>query len=87
MKDIKETKELFAGLALIAKAAKKIAADGKVSLADAEHIIDLAKESSVIVAAFKDLKEVPAELKDLDKEELIDLVLTVYKAVGEVEAV
>lgn len=85
MKDIKETRELFAGLSLVAKAAKKIAADGKVSLADAEHVIDLAKESSLLVAAVKDLKEVPAELKDLEKEELLELILTVYKAVQEIE--
>lgn len=85
MKDIKETKELFAGLALIAKAAKKIAEDGKVSLLDASHVIDLAKESAVLVAAVKDIKEVPEELKDLEKEELLDLIMVVYKSISEIE--
>lgn len=81
-KEIKETKELFTGLALVAKAAKKIAADKKVSVEDLPAIIDLAKESPVLIAAVEGVSEVPAELKDLDKEELLELIMIVYKEIA-----
>lgn len=85
MKDLKQTKELFEGLKLVAVAAKKISKDGKVDLSDVGAVIDLAKESSILIDAVKDIKEVPEELKDLEKEELLELIMAVYKAVDEVE--
>lgn len=81
-KEIKETKELFAGLALVAKATKKIAADRKVSAEDIPHVIDLAKESPALIAAVDGVTEVPAELKDLSKEELLELIMLVYKEIA-----
>lgn len=81
-KEIKETKELFAGLALVAKATKKIIADKKVNAEDIPHVIDLAKESPTLVAAVEGVSEVPAELKDLDKEELLELIMLVYKEIA-----
>jgi hypothetical protein len=87
MSEIKQTKELFEGLKLVAVAAKKIAKDGKVDLSDVGAVIDLAKESSVLIEAVKDLDQVPTELKDLEKEELLELILTVYKAVDEIEKI
>lgn len=85
MKDIKQTKELFEGLKLIAIAAKKIAADGKLDVSDISVVIDLAKDSAKLIEAVKDISEIPEELKDLEKEELLELILSVYKAVEEVE--
>lgn len=87
MKDLKQTKELLEGLKLIAVAAKKVAKDGKVDLSDVGAVIDLAKESSKLVEAVKDIQEIPSELADLEKEELLEIILAVYKAVEEVEAV
>lgn len=81
-KTIKETKELFKGLALVVKAGKKVAADGKVDFSDIAHVVELAKSSSVIVEAVKDVKEVPAELKDLSKEELLELIGLVYAEIA-----
>lgn len=81
-KDIKETKELFAGLALVAKATKKIAEDKKVDGNDIPHVIDLAKDAPILIAAVDGIKEVPAELKDLSKEELLELIMLVYKEIA-----
>lgn len=81
-KTIKETKELFKGLALVVKAGKNVAADGKVDFSDLAHVVELAKSSSVIVEAIKDVKEVPAELKDLTKEELLEIIGLVYAEIA-----
>lgn len=81
-KSIKETKELFEGLALVAKTVKKIAADKKVDANDIPHVIELAKDAPILLAAIENVKEVPAELKDLDKEELLELIMLVYKEIA-----
>lgn len=81
-KTIKETKELFKGLGLVAKTAKAVAKDGKVDFSDLSHVVELAKNSSVLIEAVKDVKEVPAELKDLSKEELLEIIGLVYAEVA-----
>lgn len=81
-KSIKETKELFKGLGLVLKTVKAVTADGKVDFSDAVHAIDLAKNSSVLIEAVKDVNEVPAELKDLDKEELLEIIGLIYAEVA-----
>lgn len=82
VKSIKETKELFKGLGLIVKTGKAVAADGKVDFSDLAHAVELAKNSAVIVEAVKDVKEVPAEIKDLSKEELLELIGLVYAEIA-----
>jgi hypothetical protein len=82
VKSIKETKELFKGLGLIVKTAKAVAADGKVDFSDLSSVIELAKNSSVLVEAVKDVKEVPAELKDLSKEEILEIIGLIYAEVA-----
>lgn len=84
-KTIKETKELFEGLGEVAKTAKLVAKDGKVDFSDSAHVIELAKNSTVLVEAVKGIEQVPAELKDLSKEELLELILIVYKKIETVE--
>lgn len=81
-KGIKETKELFKGLASVAKTAKDVAADGKVDFSDLKHVVKLAENSASIVEAVKDIKEVPAEVKDLDKEELLELIGIIYAEIA-----
>lgn len=85
-KTIKETKELFQGLGAVAKTAKAVAKDGKVDFSDISHVVELAKNSSVLVEAVKDIDQIPAELKDLEKDELLEIIMLVYKQVSEVEA-
>lgn len=81
-KTIKETKELFKGLGLVAKTAKNVAADGKVDFSDLAHVVELAKNSNVLIEAVKDVKEVPAEIKDLEKDELLELIGLIYAEVA-----
>lgn len=81
-KTIKETKELFAGLGLVAKEVKGALADGKIDLSDLKHVVELGKEHQVLVDAIQGVNEVPAELKDLDKEELLEILMLVYKEIA-----
>lgn len=82
VKSIKETKELFAGLGLVAKEVKGVFADGVVDMSDLKYVLDLGKQHQVLVDAVQGVKEVPAELKDLDKEELLEIIMLVYKEIA-----
>lgn len=82
---IKESKELLAGIELIAVSAKKIAKDG-VSLADIPEALELLKKLDVIVESVKGLDQLDEEAKDLDQAELIELgskVFSIVKAIKE----
>lgn len=82
---IKETKELVDGLKVLSKAGYAIAKDGKVSLDDLEHLVELGKEFETIMDAFKDLGDIDDEMKDLDEAEAIEIVAHLYKAVKEIK--
>lgn len=85
-KSIKETKELLAGLGKVAVAAKKIAADGKVNASDLVTLMDLIKDVSVISEGLKGAGEIPAELKDLDEVEVLEIIACIYKISDEINA-
>lgn len=91
-RDIKETKELLAGVkeaVKLGKAVRDIVADG-VDSSDLPKAFELVKEQSkkveLYTAAIKDVALVKEEIKDLSKEELIEIVLSVVSAVSEIEA-
>jgi hypothetical protein len=69
---LKGTLEAIAAIKLLGVEAKKIAKDG-VSLADLPEAIELIKHIDVLVAAVKDINEIPAEIKAIDQAELIEL--------------
>lgn len=89
--EIKETKELIAGLKEAFKAGKKIkeiVGDG-VSVNDVNASFELIKDQSskleIYSAAVKDANLIKEELKDLTQPELIELFLELVKSVSEVE--
>ena len=88
---MKETNELIDGVVEAVKAGKKIRdilADG-ATMADVPAAFELIKEQSakleIYSAAAKDAKLAIEELKDLDKEEIIGLVMKLVSAVSEIE--
>jgi hypothetical protein len=92
MKDIKETKELLVGVKegfKLGKGIRDIVKDG-VDAADLPATFNLIKEQAekldVYDAAIKDVKLVKEEIKDLEKEEIIELLFIVVDAISEVEA-
>ena len=92
-RDIKETKELLAGVKeaiILGKKVRDIVADG-IDSSDLPKAFELVKEQSAKVAvytlAIKDVELVKEEIKDLSKEELIELIMSVVSAVSEIEKV
>ena len=83
---IKESLELLEGLKLLAVAGKKIAADGKVSVADLGEVMGLVNKVGVLVAAVQGVGEIKAEAKDLDAAELQQLALKALEIVNAVRA-
>ena len=85
-KGIKEVMELLAGLEVVAVAAKKALADGKVNLEDAKVLFDLIDKLAVLVEAVKGADQIPAEVKDLTGEELQAIAAKVLQVVASVKA-
>ena len=76
---IKETLELLDGVELLAVTGVAIAADKKVSASDLTHIVNLAKNAGVLVEAVKGIGELPAEVKDIDQQELMQLGMKAFE--------
>ncbi len=84
MSDIKNLKELLAGLKLLAVEGKKIAKDG-IGIEDIAAVVDLAKNFDVLAAAVKDINLVEDEIKDLDQAEILELVAELFALVKAVK--
>ena len=84
--EIKEMKELLAGVEMLLVGIKKIVADGKVNVADLPALMEMAQKASMLVAAVEGAKEIPAEVKDLSAEEAQELLAIMYALVKNVKA-
>lgn len=83
--DIKNIKEVFEALKIIAVSGVKIAKDG-VGLDDIKEAVELVKQYEVFEAAVKDIKLVVDEAKDIDQGEaaiLLGLAFDIIKSVKE----
>lgn len=78
---------LIEGLKLVGLFAKKVGADGKVSAEDLPAVIDLVLKADVIIQAVKGAGELPAEAKDLQVDEVQEIVAKLYEAAKAVQAV
>lgn len=81
MAQVVEIKELLKGVELLGISAKKIAKDHKVDLNDLPVVIDLAKNAGVLADAAKGLDQIPAEIKDLDQAEILELVSALFATI------
>lgn len=70
----------------IAKAGKKITADGKADLNDLPAVMELLVKVPEIIEAFKVAGEAWKEVKDVNVDEVIQLIVLVNKKVKEIEA-
>lgn len=84
---IKETLELLESMEALAVAGAKIAKDGKLSPADLTVIYDLLLKSSSISEGFKGIKELPAEMKDLDASEIEAIISKTFVSINKVKEV
>lgn len=85
-KGIVELSQMLDGLAVIAIAAKKVMADGKVDLKDLSVAMNLVSDSTVLLEAIKGASEIPAEVKDLSMEEIQMIVAKVLAIASQIKA-
>jgi hypothetical protein len=72
-RDIKETLEVLKAVETLTETVGLVAADGKVNVADLVHLLNVVKNVQVFVEAVKGAKLIPAEVKDLSQEELVQV--------------
>lgn len=84
--DIKESKELLAGLEVLAVAGAKIAKDKKLGIDDLAPAFEALKQYQVILDAFHGVDQVPAEVKDIDSVEAAQLGYAVVEILKKVKA-
>ena len=83
---IKEIMELMKAIEVIAVAGSKVAKDKKIGADDLLVLIDLMKEIEVLKDGFTGLGELPKEAKNLEKEEMVEIVMGVFSIVEKVKA-
>ena len=83
--EIKETKELLAGIELISVKAGEILKDG-IDASDLPKLLELLSNFSVIIEAVKGITEIDDELKELSEQEAIELGLAAYTMIKNIIA-
>jgi len=77
-KGIKELMEVLAAVEILAVCVKKVMKDGKVDLSDAAVLVELGAQFPAFAAAVDGLKDIPAEAKEIDAQEAIEIVGKLY---------
>ena len=77
IKGVKETVELLEGMGAAAALIKKIAKDG-LSVSDLVYLKELSDSLPEFKAAVEGADEIPAELKELDESEVLQIIGTIY---------
>lgn len=80
-KSIKEIKELFAALKVMAQVGGAVAKDGKIGTDDIQHLVSFGVQFQSLINGFSGLAEALAEAKDLDKSEVIEIIGLAYDVV------
>jgi hypothetical protein len=85
-KSVKETKELLVGMGEATKIIKLIAKDG-LSMADIVHIKAIADSLPILKSAVEGISEIPAELKDLNEVEVLEIIGCIYEQAKKINEV
>ena len=80
-KGIKELKELFKALELIAQVSGAIAKDGKIGVDDLQHLVGFGLSFQSLIDGFSGIDEALAEAKNLDQAEVLELIGAAYAVV------
>lgn len=85
-KGIKETLELLDGVKVLVVEAKKILADGKLSLSDLPVALELLQKFSVLSAAVQGAGEIVGEVKDISGDEANQIIAKVLEITAAAKA-
>jgi len=77
---INEFVEALTALLLLAEVTEDVMADGKISLADLGSGVKLLTNANVLIEGFKGISEIPAELADINDEELKQVEAVIAKS-------
>lgn len=86
MAGIKETLELLQGIKDLVVDAKKVLADGTVSLSDLPVAVELLSQLGELTQAVQGVGDVPSEVTDLTSDEINVLVAKVLEIVAAIKA-
>lgn len=87
---INESLELLEGFKIMGCGVMEALKDGKLGWSDLKILVDLGKNFSDLIAAFKGISDIPSEIKDIDGEEAKQLIAKmgeVFKAIVDVKKV
>jgi hypothetical protein len=78
---------LFDAIEALADCADKVATDGRLGIDDLAQLVELGKKYEVFVEMVKGLKEIPAEIKDLEKDEVIVLIKEIAEVIFKLKGI
>lgn len=81
MSSVKETLEVVKAIQLIGTDVKKALKDGKLNAEDLPLVLDLVKNSQILIDAVEGVNLIGEEVKELDQAELIELGSALFMAV------
>ena len=84
--DVKETLEFLNGIELVSVVGAKIVSDSKVNASDLAYLVDLIKGFDTLKIAVDGIKNIPAEIKDIDSAEAIMITSKVFEIVKAIKA-
>ena len=81
---IENLKKLNEGVELLLTQVMLSYADKKIDALDIGHLVEIFKHFPVLIDAVKSIKEVPAEIKDVDAAELVILANDYFQMVSRI---
>ena len=84
-RDVKELMEVLEGIEAAGVPVAKVLADGKVNAADLPHALELVQNHQKLIDAVEGVKEIPAEVKDIDPAEAVLIVQKLYSVIGKIK--
>lgn len=77
---IKETMEMIAAMKVLATFASAVMEDHALNSADLVHVVELSSKYQALADAYTGKEAILAELKDLKKAELTEVIMGMYDA-------
>ncbi len=81
----KETLELLHAIQFLSVNIAAALKDGKINIDDLPILLNLMKQTRVIIDGIRDFKEIPSEVGDMDREEALQVGYKIYEIIRAVK--